>query len=992
LNKQLLFSNIQNSTLHELFICRVQETPDKIALVDKDVRLTYRDLDQLTEHLANYLSRYQFHENDGVGVLLEKCYEYIVACIAILKAGGAYLHLELAYPNKFLGQIFADAAPKVVITKQKHQAKLDGHRVKTLYIDSDEWHTNDGITKKVTTSSSSVAIIGYSSGTTGQPKGIMVSHRATLYAYAKFWEEVWHIPNKDRFAYTTFITWDALSPLVMGQTGYIVPDEISFDPQRLMDFIADHQINHTFLTPSLLSCIIQTIDQQSIKQKLKSLKIVWLGGEVTTQQLVDDTLQVLPQLYLINNYGPAECFVITQGQLKANDPVTSSICSVGKVLDGMEVLILDESKQPVLPGEVGELYATGPCLADGYLNNPTLTQQKFILINHKIFYRTGDSARFLDDGRLIILGRRDGVVKIRGYNVNLLAIEEVLRQHPEVSDCVVIAYGNEGEDKYLVAYLIPTQTTSWKINPQTLNCPQISSYLETLLPFYMIPRVYIELDNFPRHPASQKLDKSQLPIPIYKQDEDEETIQVSNNSSNEQEQTIIGLIKEVLPHNHIKKSDNLFDIGLHSLLAAQLVTRIKHVFGTELSVATLYQHSTTQDLASYMKYGLNGRSNISWQQDSILPETIVPAPQSTRFSSDSQAVFLTGATGYVGLFLLANLLKVSTTIKVYCLVRSEARGSVLFKKLKFYQLWDESFKIRIIPLVGDLEKPCFGWSQQQFEQYAELIDVIFHASAWVNMVYPYSMLKASNVDGTREIIRFASTKINKALHYISTLGIFPAGNVSQYTETHQIDSLIDKLTIGYSQSKWVAEKLVWQAIEQGISTQIYRLGSIGPDRYTFLANEKDSVMMFLDICKQLRLAPAKSNWFFEYTPVDFATKSMLQIALGGCSSNPVYHIASPNLISASHLFDTMRKKGYIDQIVPFELWLEHLRNFVTQRPNSQYNMLEQRLQVVEEFLLETEVFDTTLFAQEIRKYNLTPPIIDENYLIKSRYPATLLQE
>ena len=384
-----LASSVHDTTLHELFRNQVQQTPDKIALVDGDVRLTYRELDQQTNRLVNYLARYQIQENDAVGILLEKCHEYIVACLAVLKAGGAYLHLELAYPNRFLQQIFADAVPKVVITKQKHQDKVAVHQVASLYIDADDWQAADNTSREVEASNHSAAIIGYSSGTTGKPKGICVSHRATLYAYSKFWEEVWHLHDKGRFAYTTFITWDALSPLVTGNTGYIVKDEISFDPQRLLDFYAEHKINHTMLTPSLLSCILQTVDVNTLRQKLQWLKVVWVGGEVMTQQLVDQILEAVPHLYLINNYGPAECFVITQGQLQANDPITPSICSVGRVLARMEVMLCDEAMNPVARGEVGELYATGPCLADGYLNNPTLTKQKFISINEKNFIKLG---------------------------------------------------------------------------------------------------------------------------------------------------------------------------------------------------------------------------------------------------------------------------------------------------------------------------------------------------------------------------------------------------------------------------------------------------------------------------------------------------------------------------------------------------------------------------------------------------------------------------
>lgn len=707
------FFNLPNATLHELFIKQARQKPDQIALVDQEVALTYRELDELSNRLANYLSRYQIEENDAIGILLEKCHEYIIACLAILKAGGAYLHLELAYPSNFLQQIFADATPKVVITKQKYQHKMASHDVCSLYIDADNWQAADHIIRKTEAGNRSVAIIGYSSGTTGSPKGVPVSHRATIYAYYKFWQEVWHIDEKDRFGYTTFITWDALSPLIMGQTGIIVPDEISFDPRRLLEFISHHKINHTFLTPSLLSSIIQNIDVETLREKLRCLHIVWVGGEVTTQSLVDETLRLMPHLYLINNYGPTECFVITQGRLLANDSATPTICSVGKVLDGMEVMIVDESRQPVDKGEIGELYATGPCLAEGYLNKPELTKQKFVSINNQIFYKTGDSARYLQDGRLIILGRRDATVKIRSYNVNLLAIEELLRQHWQVSESIVVAYGAEGEDKYLVAYLIRHDSATWEIDPQNLTCSEMVSYLRNYLPFYMVPHLYIELKALPIHPISGKLDKSALPVPSYKKAVVKKVVQPEENAIDfpiaKQEKIMIALLKEILPQQEIKKSDNFFDLGLHSLLAAHLATRIKEVFCRELSVVNLYEHSSAQKLVAYLNHR-HRSTEISWRHAErvILEKQISASLRSTSFSPDSQAVFLTGATGFLGVFLLAELLRLSATIKVYCLVRSSDRYPKLIQKMKRYELWHDEFSERIVPLTGDLEQRYFG--------------------------------------------------------------------------------------------------------------------------------------------------------------------------------------------------------------------------------------------------------------------------------------------
>ena len=518
---------------------------------------------------------------------------------------------------------------------------------------------------------------------------------------------------------------------------------------------------------------------------------------------------------------------------------------------------------------------------------------------------------------------------------------------------MVIAHGDEGEDKFLIAYLIPSAEATWEIDLQTLNCPEVSDYLQEYLPFYTIPNLYIELESFPLHPISQKLDKSSLPIPTHTKVKVEECIQIDDTPIDKQVQLMTALLEEFLTQRNVKESDNFFEIGLHSLLAAQLVTRIRDVFGIDLSVIAIYEHSTAQELVLHINqvnradHHPKESSFISeafWAQDLLLDEDIVLSPQSALFSSKSQAVLLTGSTGFLGTFLLAELLQVSPNITVYCLVRSADRLQTLIENLKFYQLWCEGFGERIEALVGDLEKPYFGWSQSTFEQYAQRMEAVFHAGAWVNMIYPYRKLKTANVDGTREIIRFASCKVNKPLHHISTLGIFPSGNVSAYPENDQIDPLIDELTTGYAQTKWVAEKLVWQGAQRGISSHVYRIGNIGPDNETLLANRNDTMMMFLDMCKRLKIAPRRDDWFFEYTPVNFVAKSIIQTALCKKPCSTVYHVSGQNLLPANRLFSEMKSQGHIETVIDFDSWTQCLRSFVKQTSNSKYSLLEQRKQ------------------------------------------------
>ena len=311
-----------STTLHAVFRRTAGKYPERVALVDGNNVLSYQVLDQWSDSLAGYLQQSGVKSGDIVGIYMEKCHEYILACLAILKAGGAYLPLELAYPPAMLQYIFEEAQPAFILTKSTVSEQLPISNVPFLEMDQDAvWKTYRSVhDEKVTVTAKNIAILGYSSGTTGKPKGIPVSHRATLYAHAKFWEEVWNLGDIERFAFTTFMAWDAVSPLQMGATGFIVPDNLSGDPKYLAQFIEEHKINHTVLTPSLLSSLLNRLSPDILKKQLKSLNILWVGGEVSTPELVNRTLEILPQLNLINNYGPVECFVIAQGRLRKTTP------------------------------------------------------------------------------------------------------------------------------------------------------------------------------------------------------------------------------------------------------------------------------------------------------------------------------------------------------------------------------------------------------------------------------------------------------------------------------------------------------------------------------------------------------------------------------------------------------------------------------------------------------------------------------------------------
>lgn len=503
-----IFQRWQESdiTIQKMFRSIASFKPEALALTEPGISLTYSELDKLSDSLSIYLQANGVSQGKIVGVYLEKCHEYIVACLAILKAGAAYLHLDLAYSKEVLKKILAETNPVVIISKNNHLAGLPGDQIKTVMVDEKTGWNRYG--KKwegdISMSADETAFIGYSSGTTGIPKGIRVSHRAAIYSLSKFWEEIWQLHDIMDFGYATYLSWDAMSPLLFGATGHIIPDAIDNNAMALVGYIKENKINHIFFTPSLLKVLLQEVPTETLKSSLDSLKVIWVGGEVTTGELVEGIYKILPQVRLVNNYGPSECFVVAQGQLTKDD-ASLPLCPVGRVLPEMEILILDQKMKETTNGLPGELYVSGPCLSDGYLNNPKLTQDKFIEIRDNKYYKTGDLASFLPDGRLMIHGRADFFINIDGKQVNSLEIQYNIKKALPLADCVVVGEEDPAGNKYFVCYYVRASVADWQADPE-----KIKEILSAILPREFIPRRYQELSRIPISSTSQKVNYKQL--------------------------------------------------------------------------------------------------------------------------------------------------------------------------------------------------------------------------------------------------------------------------------------------------------------------------------------------------------------------------------------------------------------------------------------------------------------------------------------------------
>jgi thioester reductase-like protein len=469
-------------------------------------------------------------------------------------------------------------------------------------------------------------------------------------------------------------------------------------------------------------------------------------------------------------------------------------------------------------------------------------------------------------------------------------------------------------------------------------------YLKEQLPEYMVPASFVMMDSFPLTPNG-KVDRRALPAPSSERpDLDEEFVPPSNPI----EEQLAKIWSQGLEISLIGINDDFFDLGGHSLLVAQMMTQVSETFQVVLPLSSLFKSPTIAGLARSIlgaqqpqnDTGLVDESDLL--ADTILSPSITPDNLSVDWSQAPQNILLTGATGFLGAFLLDELLQ-STKATIYCLVRSSSLAVAqqkLQRNLERYGLDAAAQSDRVVPLLGDLSQPLLGLSEVQFHKLAGQIDLIYHNGAFVNLVYPYAALRDINVKGTEEILRLAAQVQVKPVHFISTLDVFQSSYHAQLDKLLESDEFpVQSIPgSGYAQSKWVAEKLVKAAQERGIPTCIHRPGMIIGHSQTGFSNTEDSIGRLIKGLIQLGSAPILSLPM-HLTPVDYVSKAIVQLSAQQSSWGQAFHFSNPRPLSLDQLVDYIRSLHYEIKYTDHDNWLTQLLNVDAHQENALKPML-----------------------------------------------------
>ncbi|MEJ2416752.1 MAG: thioester reductase domain-containing protein, partial [Exilibacterium sp.] len=799
-------------------------------------------------------------------------------------------------------------------------------------------------------SGDSPAYVIYTSGSSGKPKGVLCRHGSVVNLLTDFERRCPLDRNDVGSLWTSFgfdvSCYEIFSPLMAGATLTLIPAGLRNDPHRLFDWLAARRVTSAYLAPAHLppllawlerdhpfnsaegldvkraeglnvkraeGSIVKRAEGSTVKRAEGSklaLKRLLIGVEPIPAKLIDSIIERLPGLRVINGYGPSEttiCATLYDCDKAALDRCRGNI-PIGAPVQNTQVYILDANLKPVPVGVKGELYIGGEGLALGYVNQAALTAERFIenpfagetgagrqAPSATKLYKTGDQVRWLACGQIEFIGRIDQQVKIRGNRIELGEIESALLNCGWISDAVVVA---RDEPRRLVAWLVPDphrELTGAEL------IERVRQHLTARLPAAMIPSAFMALERIPLTPNG-KVDRRML---------ESRPLEIASNREyrpprDDLEASLADIWSRLLEVERVGIHDDFFELGGHSLLLVKMLSAARETLRIEISMEWFFASPTIYAISESLQRPVPGFESmeshqpmesprspplprIDWESEAGLDASIDwNGPVGIRVENP-RAVFLTGATGFVGAFLLRELLE-STRAVVYCLVRAPGSGAALRRikeNLRYYGLWsaadakDPAFRGRILALPGDLEKDHFGLDRQTWEALAAEVDIIYHNGARVHHLMPYAQLRRANVKGTETALHLAASGKLKSFQFMSTLGVFSeTGGARHIDESTPLDAESISPAQGYIASKWVAEKLVMRARERHIPSNIHRLGRVVGDSRTGAANADDLFYRFNRTCIQLGRYIDDFPLTTDITPVDVVARAIVKLSTG----------------------------------------------------------------------------------------------------------------
>ncbi|KAF8925423.1 L-aminoadipate-semialdehyde dehydrogenase [Dissophora ornata] len=1069
--------------IHDIFSRNAKAFPDKECVFEsRDVLsndgsgrvvgqqkfvFTFGQLHEASNLVAHALVKGGVQPQDVVMVYAYRGVDLVIAVMAVLKAGATFSVIDPAYPPNRQKIYLSVARPRGLIVLA-HAGTLDASvrsyieegqdfqltcEIPGLQITSDGTvlggQTAQGVDALdavqdlvakdvgVVVGPDSIGTLSFTSGSTGIPKGVRGRHFSLTHYYTWMQQE-FGLSDQDRFTMLSGIAHDPIqrdifTPLFLGAQLHIPTTEDIGIPGQLAVWMQKSAVTVTHLTPAMGQLLTS-----HAQNPVPSLRNAFFVGDILTKRDVHRLQKIAVNCRTINMYGTTE----TQRAVSyysipsiASEPLFLSsekdVMPAGRGMLNVQLLVINRvSRRLCGVGEVGEIYVRAGGLAEGYLQLPEATEEKFLTNwlaenlaaptaeetdgkpewgghwkgRRDRLYRTGDLGRYRPDGNVECSGRADDQVKIRGFRIELGEIDTHLSQHPLVRENVTLVRRDKNEEQTLVSYFIPVAPSEDEIFMSSADegeggsdrkrryrrlIRDIREWLKVKLPAYSVPSVFVPLSRMPLTPNG-KVDKNALPYP--------DTPQFNNNAASAAapataesapsagpamtptQLAIHNIWKQLLPSSPtwIPLTENFFDLGGHSILATRLIFEVRRVCCVDVPLNLVFREPTIGGMAKEVDRmsmdslqldvdDLRAEENSQAAQEEEKEfdyggdfEALCKSEIQAQYSLveredkvDHQTFFLTGATGFLGAFILRNLLAENPTARVICLVRASSTEKAMDRVRscgESHLIWNEEWATsgRLSVVMGDLSEEHFGLSAEAWEMCCRQVDVIVHNGALVHWVYPYPKMRAANVIGTLQGLKMASTYHTKSFHFVSSTSVLDTAHYGELSdaladsnnrgvrESDDLEGARYGLRSGYGQSKWVAEKLIMAANANGLPATIIRPGYVLGHTRTGVTNTDDFIWRLIKGCIELGLVPNMNN-AVNLCPVDYVAQCVTAVATTPGSEQPmVYHVTHPIAppFRFNDFFQLLAKFGYEVQTTEYIAWRTSLMEYTLKSQDS----------------------------------------------------------
>ncbi|MFB7653285.1 MULTISPECIES: amino acid adenylation domain-containing protein [unclassified Streptomyces] len=864
-----------------------------VAVEHAGERVTYAQLYGTARTIARRLSARGVGRGDLVAVALPRGPEAVAAVLGVLLSGAAYCPLDPSAPADRTARLLADTTPALVLTTDAHRDAF-GH-VPLLQLPVLD-RPDDEPYESPPPASADLAYVLHTSGSTGRPKGVEIAHRALAHFVAGALH-CYGIRPDDRvlqFAPLHFDTSveEIFVTLCAGATLVVRTDDMT---ESVRGFLADcarrrvtvldlptaywHEVAHAVAGGATLPGSVRT---------------VLIGGEAALPERVTRWREAVgTRAALLNTYGPTEATVVATVADLYDETLAPGDVPIGRPLPGTRAAVVE-----------GELYLLGDHLAEGYRGDRLPDNARFGPLaqvpGRPRAYRTGDLVRIGGDGQLRFLGRADAEFKISGHRVHPAEVENALLAHSRIREAAVVGQTLPDGGRRLIAHLVREAPVP--------SAAEIRDHVRRRLPAALIPSELRFLDRLPRT-DSGKIDRTVLAA-----DPNSPSSTPDPDGTGPLERTITGVWQRILGVGTITADDDVFDLGAQSLQVIQAANRLGTVLGREVRVGRLFQYPTAAELARFLGEETRPAPASALPTGLLRDAVLDPAvrPGARRRPGVPERILLTGATGFVGAHLLAELLD-STRADLICTVRArdvdEAAARIRAALDRHGITPTPEQRRRVTALPADLALPRLGLTPEAFDGLAATCDAIFHNGATVSILREYGTLRAANTESTRQLLLMSAAH-GTPLHYVSTLSVAPPAVLSAEV-TEAFLAAHEGLRYGYQQSKWASERLLEQAAERGLPVTVHRLGRVVGPASTGHVNEQDFLWGVLRAGIPAGIVPE----LFEdeiWTPVDFVARALVHLCLVAppAAAGPVFHYATTPRVRLGDLYDWVEEYGY----------------------------------------------------------------------------------